>query len=200
MKVRAATVSVAGVVALAASVMLAGCGSGSKTASSSSASAASTAASSAESASSTTDTARKVAVTLPEIPGWSDGPITEIPGADMLAAIKHGDDATINVLASTLKKGDDLAQNVRDAVTGDSTVGGGCKTGDPAPATMSGYSGLLSTCLGEQISQTRAAFGVPETADAPASFVLMTGLSANSFFDQVEEALNQIVEEGTISP
>ena len=198
MKVRAATVSVAGIAALAASAMLAGCGSGSKTASSSSASAASTAASSAESAPSTaTDTARKITLTLPEIPGWTDDAKTD---PDMLAAIKHGDDAGINVFAATLKKGDDLAQNVRDAVTGDSTVGGGCKTGDPAPATMSGYSGLLSTCLGEQISKERAAFGVPETADAPASLVLITGLSANSFFDQVKEALNQIVEEGTIVP
>jgi len=118
----------------------------------------------------------------------------------MLAAIKHGDDGGINVIASTLKMGDDLIQNIRDAVSGDSTVGGGCKTGDPAPATMSGYSGFLSTCIGEQISQTRAAFGVPETAGAPASMVLMSGLSGNSFFDQLKEALNQIVEEGTIVP
>ncbi|MCX6484985.1 MAG: hypothetical protein NT146_17435 [Mycobacterium sp.] len=50
MKVRAATVSVAGVAALAASVMLAGCGSGSKTTSSSTESASSSAAASTSSA------------------------------------------------------------------------------------------------------------------------------------------------------
>ena len=199
MKARAATVSVAGIAALAASVMLAGCGSGSKTASSSTASAASTAASSAAS-NTTTDTAHKVAVTLPEIPGWSDGPKTEIPGTDVLAAIKLGEDASISVGAQQLKKGEDPAQYARDAVTGDSTVGGGCKMGDPDPATMSGYSGFRSRCLGGQISQIRAAFGVPETADAPASWVFMTGLSANSFFDQLEEALNQIIEKGAIVP
>ncbi len=85
MKVRAATVPVAGVAALAASVMLAGCGSGSKTASSSSGSAAST----TTSASSTSAAAPSAAaqstkagppgaptVTLPNLPGWVGDPAT----------------------------------------------------------------------------------------------------------------------------
>jgi len=195
-----------GVAALALSVTLAGCGSGSKTASSSTASAASTATSSAASASSTTDTAHKVAVTLPEIPGWSDDVKIEFPfGGDMLASIKHGDDASIIVVAltfekGTFEKGDDMAKYLRDAVVKESELGGDCKMGDPAPATMSGYSGFVNTCLGGQLSQTRASFGVPETTDAPASMVQMIGGSANSFFDQAKEAFNQIIEEGTIVP
>ena len=82
MKVRAATVPAVGVAALAASVMLAGCGSGSKTASSSSAPAESKASSTSAAASSAAAASTKAgppgapSVSLPNLPGWVGDPET----------------------------------------------------------------------------------------------------------------------------
>jgi len=165
-KVRAATVSVAGVAALAASVMLAGCGSGSKTASSSTApssteSASSSAAASTSSAESTSaaesstaaDTALPV-ITVPELPGWSDDPTVSWSSPDGTKAFagKYGDSATLQVDGFRGGPGDDVSSEgikkmledpnagmavVRASTDKDITLADTCEpNGGPVPATM----------------------------------------------------------------
>ena len=205
MKVRAATVSVAGIAALAASVMLAGCGSGSKTASSSTASAASTAASSAESAPSTaTDTARQVTLTLPEVPGWTSKPADELQAPTetnyQLASLSSGENYFISVVARILQSGDDMAELTKQAVIQPSKK---CQSaGDPVPLTMSGFDGSKGVFNCDSGgSQIVGALAIPQTADRPATFLMILGDTGSSTdAAPVEEAFNLITSEGTIVP
>ncbi len=198
-----------GVAALLLSASLAGCGSGATTVSPTSAanstsSATSTSASSASSSSTAADTAHYADVTLPELPGWSNDPsIKWLEGNDTyhVAALQYGETATsIQVLIARLKPGQDPVEGAKTLAA--AAVADGCQpNGDPAPATMSGFTGyrIEFGCKGG-VQQTNIALGIHETAAAPASVVLIAGASLSDNADKVKDALSLITSKGTIVP
>ena len=226
MKVRAATVSVAGVAALAASVMLAGCGSGSKTASSSTApsstkSASSSAAASTSSAESTSasesSTAANIAlpvITVPALPGWSDDPtVNWVGGGNETKAFagKYGDSATLQVQGSRAEPGDDLSsEGVKKIIetAGMAVVMVGTDmedlclpNGGPVPATMgeaNGFRGDFSCHSGVQ--GTVAIVTIPGAGDAPGTGVVIVGRAKPADAAALKEAVDLILSGGTVVP
>ena len=196
-----------GVAALLLSATLAGCGSGSKTAASSSAAStsSSSASTSASATSTTADTAHYADVTLPELPGWSDDPnVKWQEGNDFyhVAALKYGETPTsIQVLiARADKPGEDPMQGAQQ-LAADPLVDGCVKSAEPDPTTMSGFSGFLNAFkCNDGTALFQEAFGIHETAAAPAAVVLMTGISNMDNVNRVTEALDLITSKGTIVP
>ena len=198
-------VSATGVAALLVSATLAGCSSGAKTASTSStASSASSSASSTSSATSTAaDTAHYADVTLPELPGWSDDPNVKWQEGNEfyhVAALKYGETATsIQVVIRRLDPGNNPVEGAKALVA---TATDGCQlNGDPAPATMSGFSGYSaeSSCKGG-VQNSEIALGIHETSSAPPSVVYIAGASTSENAAKVKEALDLITSKGTIVP
>jgi len=216
----------AGVAALVASVMLAGCGSGSKTASSSTApsstkSASSSAAASTSSAESTSaaesstaaDTALPV-ITVPELPGWSDDPtVNWIGGGDGTKAFagKYGDSATLQVQGGPGGPGDDLSsEGIKKELVGagmavalaGTDMADTCEpNGGPVPATMgeaNGYRGDFSCHSGVQ--GTVAMLGIPGTGDAPGTIVVIVGRAEPADAAALKEAVDLVLSEGTVVP
>jgi len=196
-----------GVAALLLSATLAGCGSGSKTATSSSAASTSSspASTSASATSTTADTAHYADVTLPELPGWSDDPdVKWQEGNDFyhVAALKYGETPTsIQVLiARSTKPGEDPMQGAQQ-IAADPLVDGCVKSAEPDPTTMSGFNGFLNAFkCNDGTALFQEAFGIHETAAAPAAVVVITGVSSMDNVDKVTEALDLITSKGTITP
>ncbi|MEI6698137.1 MAG: hypothetical protein WCK99_03905 [Mycobacteriaceae bacterium] len=199
-----------GVAALLVSTTLAGCSSGAKTASSSStASSTSASASSTSSAASTaaesTDTAHYADVTLPELPGWSDDPDVEWEEGNEfyhVAALKYGETPTsIQVLIARADKPGEDPLLAAQQIAGQLPTG--CEpNGDPAPATMSGFNGFLNVfkCNNGTTATFQEAFGIQDTAAAPASVVLLLGVSSIDQMTKMTETLDLITSKGTIVP
>lgn len=201
-----------GVAAMVLCATLAGCSSGTKTATTSSATAASSASATSSSASSTaaestdpesTDTAHYADVTLPDLPGWSDDPnVAWQEGNDYyhVAALKYGETATsIQVLIRRLDPGNDPVEGAKALVA---KATDGCElNGDPAPATMSGFNGYSaeSSCK-SGVQNSELALGINETSSAPPSVVYIAGISTSETAAKVKEALDLIASEGTIVP
>jgi len=143
-------------------------------------------------------------VTLPELPGWSDDPnVKWEEGNDFyhVAALKYGETPTsIQVLiARADKPGEDPIQAAKQ-IAGQLPTG--CEpNGDPAPATMSGFNGFLNVfkCSGGTAT-FQEAFGIHDTAAAPASVVLLLGVSSIDQMTTMTEALDLITSKGTIVP
>jgi len=203
-------VSATGVAALLVSATLAGCSSGAKTESSSStASSAAESASSASSAASTaaesTDTAHYADVTLPELPGWSDNPGVKWEEGDNLyhvAAIQYGETgANIQVLIARSDKPGDDPTAAAQSFAADPLADGCVKSAEPDPTSMSGFNGFLNAFkCSDGTALFQEAFGIHETAAAPASIVALIGASSVDQVDKLTEALDLITSKGTITP
>jgi hypothetical protein len=138
------------------------------------------------------------------LPGWSNDPsIKWLEGNDTyhVAALQYGETATsIQVLIARLKPGQDPVEGAKTLAA--AAVADGCQpNGDPAPATMSGFTGyrIEFGCKGG-VQQTNIALGIHETAAAPASVVLIAGASLSDNADKVKDALSLITSKGTIVP
>jgi len=198
-----------GVAALILSVTLAGCGSGTKTEMSSSASATSEASSASASATSTaaesTDTAHYADVTLPELPGWSDNPDVKWEEGNNLyhvAAIQYGETgANIQVLIARSDKPGDDPTAAAQSFAADPLAEGCVKSAEPDPTSMSGFNGFLNAFkCSDGTALFQEAFGIHETAAAPASIVALIGASSIDQVNILTEALDLITSKGTITP
>jgi len=195
--------------ALIASMALAGCGSGTKTETSSSSAAASSASSAAASDPSTTgeatDTAHYADVTLPELPGWSDNPdVKWEEGNDLyhVAAIQYGETgANIQVLIARSDKPGEDPTAAAQAFAADPLADGCEKSAEPDPTSMSGFNGFLNAFkCSDGTALFQEAFGIHETAAAPASIVALIGASSIDQVKTLTEALDLITSKGTITP
>ena len=198
-----------GVTALILSVTLAGCGSGTKTEMSSSASATSQSASASASATSTaaesTDTEHYADVTLPELPGWSDNPDVKWEEGNSLyhvAAIQYGETgANIQVLISRSDKPGGDPIDAAKSFAADPLADGCVKSAEPDPTSMSGFNGFLNAFkCNDGTALFQEAFGIHETAAAPASVVALIGASSIDQVNTLTEALDLITSKGTITP
>lgn len=203
-----------GVAAMVLCATLAGCSSGTKTATTSSATAASSASTTSSSASSTaaestdpesTDTAHYADVTLPDLPGWSDSPdVKWQEGNDLyhVAAIQYGETgANIQVLISrSSKPGEDPIEGAK-SFAADPLADGCVKSAEPDPTSMSGFNGFLNAFkCNDGTALFQEAFGIHETAAAPASVVALIGASSIDQVTTLTEALDLITSKGTIVP
>ena len=203
-----------GVAAVVLCATLAGCSSGTKTATTSSASAASSASATSASTSSaaagstdteSTDTAHYADVTLPELPGWSDNPdVKWQEGNDLyhVAAIQYGETgANIQVLISrSSKPGEDPIEAAK-SFAADPLADGCVKSAEPDPTSMSGFNGFLNAFkCNDGTALFQEAFGIHETAAAPASVVALIGASSIEQVNTLTEALDLITSKGTIAP
>jgi len=203
----------AGVAALVLSMTLAGCSSGTKTATTSSATAASSASATSSSASSTAaettdpesaDTAHYADVTLPELPGWSDNPdVKWQEGNDFyhVAAIRYGEtSANIQVFIVRGAPGEDPIEGAK-LFAADPLADGCVKSAEPDPTSMSGFKGFLNAFkCNDGTVLFQEALGIHETAAAPASVVALIGASSIDQVDTLTEALDLITNKGTIVP
>jgi len=209
MKKTSSLLPATGVAALILSMTLAGCSSGTKTETTSSATAESSASATSDSTSSaaaeSTDTAHYADVTLPELPGWSDSPDVKWQEGENLyhvAAIQYGETgANIQVLISRSDKPGEDPIEAAKSFAADPLAEGCIKSAEPDPTSMSGFNGFLNAFkCNDGTALFQEAFGIHETAAAPASVVALIGASSIDQVNTLTEALDLITSKGTITP
>ena len=224
MKVRAETVSVAGIVALAAGVMLAGCGPGTENESSNSASTASTTASSTASSTSVAESSAAAdsteprpapgtfTVKLPNLPGWSADPERLLQGEQDIGEGLRGwfneelQNADLGPISSIKVGVGPVPDGGLDKLKQDLTAAGGIGNcpfvSPPSPVKISGFDGFRysTECpplAGDSLTMYSRVVAVPQTNGAKTTVVSITGVSTKN--KPIDQAINLIDEQTKIT-